>query len=88
MALVAITDRAFGTAGTPGAGSPVYGYKLLIADRGNNRLLLIDDKGQVSYGGTPRTVLPLRPAVSISRMTPSIFVTARPLSPTRKRTTR
>lgn len=49
MALVAITDRAFGTAGAPGAGSPAYGYKLLIADRGNNRLLLIDDKGQVIW---------------------------------------
>ena len=33
-------DRAFGTAGAPGAGSPYFGAKLLIADRGNNRLLL------------------------------------------------
>ena len=48
-ALVAITERAFGTAGVPGAGSPFYGYKLLIADRGNNRLLLIDDKGQIIW---------------------------------------
>ena len=35
-------DRAFGTAGAPGAGSPYFGAKLLIADRGNNRLLLMD----------------------------------------------
>ena len=36
-------NRAFGTAGAPGAGSPYFGAKLLIADRGNNRLLLIND---------------------------------------------
>ena len=35
-------DRAFGTAGAPGAGSPYFGAKLLIADRGNNRLLSMD----------------------------------------------
>jgi outer membrane protein assembly factor BamB len=35
-------NRAFGTAGAAGAGSPFYGAKLLIADRGNNRLLLLD----------------------------------------------
>jgi hypothetical protein len=35
-------DRAFGTAGAAGAGSPYSGAKLLIADRGNNRLLLMD----------------------------------------------
>jgi outer membrane protein assembly factor BamB len=35
-------DRAFGTAGTPGAGSPYFGDRLLIADRGNNRLLLLN----------------------------------------------
>jgi putative pyrroloquinoline-quinone binding quinoprotein/Kelch motif protein len=35
-------NRAFGTAGAPGAGSPYFGGKLLIADRGNNRLLLLD----------------------------------------------
>ena len=28
--------------GRPGAGSPYFGAKLLIADRGNNRLLLLD----------------------------------------------
>ena len=35
-------DRAFGTAGAPGAGSPYFGARLLIADRGNNRLLLLN----------------------------------------------
>jgi outer membrane protein assembly factor BamB len=35
-------DRAFGIAGLPGAGSPYFGGKLLVADRGNNRLLLFD----------------------------------------------
>jgi len=35
-------DHSFGTAGAPGAGSPYFGAKLLIADRGNNRLLLLD----------------------------------------------
>ncbi len=34
----------FGIAGTPGAGSPYYGDKLLIADRGNNRLLVLNDQ--------------------------------------------
>ena len=36
-------NTAFGRAGAPGAGSPYFGAKLLIADRGNNRLLLLDD---------------------------------------------
>jgi hypothetical protein len=36
-------------AGAPGAGSPFYAYELLIADRGNNRLLLIDDTGQILW---------------------------------------
>jgi len=35
-------DRAFGNAGLPGAGSPYFGDKLLVADRANNRLLLFD----------------------------------------------
>jgi hypothetical protein len=35
-------NAAFGTAGAPGAGSPYFGSKLLVADRGNNRLLLFD----------------------------------------------
>jgi outer membrane protein assembly factor BamB len=39
----------FGTAGAPGAGSPYFGGKLLIADRGNNRLLLLNTSGQVVW---------------------------------------
>jgi hypothetical protein len=35
-------NPTFGTAGAPGAGSPYFGDKLLVADRGNNRLLLMD----------------------------------------------
>jgi outer membrane protein assembly factor BamB len=42
-------SRAFGVAGSQGAGSPFYGYKLLVADRGNDRLLLIDDTGKVTW---------------------------------------
>jgi len=42
-------DRAFGTAGVPGAGSPYYGYDLLVADRGNDRLLVLSDTGQVIW---------------------------------------
>ena len=36
-------NASFGVAGQPGAGSPYYGGELLVADRGNNRLLLFDD---------------------------------------------
>jgi hypothetical protein len=35
-------NSTFGAAGAPGAGSPYFGYKLLVADRGNDRLLLMD----------------------------------------------
>jgi hypothetical protein len=42
-------NSKFGTAGAPGAGSPYYGEKLLIADRGNNRLLVLDDTGAVTW---------------------------------------
>jgi hypothetical protein len=35
-------NPSFGSAGAPGAGSPYFGDKLLVADRGNNRLLLMD----------------------------------------------
>jgi outer membrane protein assembly factor BamB len=42
-------NRAFGTAGMPGAGSPYYGDKLLIADRGNNRLLVLSDTGRITW---------------------------------------
>ena len=42
-------NRAFGVAGTPGAGSPYYGDQLLVADRGNDRLLLLDDTGKIIW---------------------------------------
>ncbi len=42
-------NPAFGTAGAPGAGSPFFGAKLLVADRGNNRLLLFNDQMQVVW---------------------------------------
>ena len=42
-------NRAFGVAGTPGAGSPFYGDQLLVADRGNDRLLLLDDTGKTIW---------------------------------------
>jgi outer membrane protein assembly factor BamB len=42
-------DPAFGVAGQPGAGSPYYGYQLLVADRGNERLLVIDDTGKIVW---------------------------------------
>jgi outer membrane protein assembly factor BamB len=42
-------DRAFGTAGAPGAGSPYFGARLLIADRGNNRLLLLNPSMHVVW---------------------------------------
>jgi hypothetical protein len=42
-------NPAFGTAGAPGAGSPYFGGKLLIADRGNNRLLLLDARMHVVW---------------------------------------
>jgi hypothetical protein len=34
----------FGTAGATGAGSPFFGAKLLVADRGNDRLVLLDNQ--------------------------------------------
>ena len=42
-------NKAFGTAGAPGAGSPYFGSRLLIADRGNNRLLLLTDTMHVAW---------------------------------------
>jgi hypothetical protein len=39
----------FGTAGAAGAGSPFYGGKLLVADRGNDRLILLDNENQVVW---------------------------------------
>jgi outer membrane protein assembly factor BamB len=42
-------NRAFGTAGAAGAGSPYFGAHLLVADRGNNRMLLLDPSGHVVW---------------------------------------
>ncbi len=42
-------DKEFGTAGAPGAGSPFFGAKLLVADRGNDRLLLLDDTDRIIW---------------------------------------
>ncbi len=39
----------FGIAGTSGAGSPYYGDKLLIADRGNNRLLVMNSAMKIIW---------------------------------------
>ena len=48
-------NRHFGVAGRPGAGSPFYGDRLLIADRGNNRLLVLNDTGKVIWTYPSRT---------------------------------
>ncbi|HUY10552.1 MAG TPA: PQQ-binding-like beta-propeller repeat protein [Candidatus Dormibacteraeota bacterium] len=42
-------NAAFGTAGAVGAGSPFFGGDLLIADAGNNRLLVVNPSGQVIW---------------------------------------
>ncbi|HEU5001242.1 MAG TPA: hypothetical protein VFW71_00490 [Actinomycetota bacterium] len=42
-------NASFGQAGSPGAGSPYYGTQLLIADRGNDRLLLMDAAMHVTW---------------------------------------
>ena len=42
-------NRSFGTAGAPGAGSPYFGDKLLVADEGNDRLLLLSDTGAIVW---------------------------------------
>ena len=53
-------NRAFGTVGAPGAGSPYFGGRLLIADRGNNRLLLLD-AGMHQLWGYPSARSPRNP---------------------------
>jgi N-acetylneuraminic acid mutarotase len=53
-----VANRRFGLAGRIGAGSPFYGERLLIADRGNDRLLLLDDANKVVW----RYPAPTRPA--------------------------
>jgi hypothetical protein len=42
-------NSAFGFAGQSGAGSPYFGYQLLVADRGNNRLLLMDPSMNITW---------------------------------------
>ncbi|MGB9111329.1 MAG: PQQ-binding-like beta-propeller repeat protein, partial [Acidimicrobiales bacterium] len=42
-------NAKFGFAGRPGAGSPYYGDTLLIADRGNDRLLALSDRDRVVW---------------------------------------
>ena len=42
-------NGSFGPAGAPGAGSPYYGGQLLVADRANNRLLLLNDRMQTVW---------------------------------------
>lgn len=42
-------NTKFGFAGTPGAGSPYYGDTLLVADRGNNRLIALADTGRIIW---------------------------------------
>jgi hypothetical protein len=42
-------DPKFGTAGASGAGSPYFGLRLLIADRGNNRFLLMDAAMHITW---------------------------------------
>ena len=39
----------FGVAGQPGAGSPYYGSKLLIADRGNDRILVMNSQTNITW---------------------------------------
>ncbi|HEY5024666.1 MAG TPA: PQQ-binding-like beta-propeller repeat protein [Acidimicrobiales bacterium] len=42
-------NTGFGSAGAPGAGSPYFGTQLLIADRGNNRFLLMDAAMHITW---------------------------------------
>jgi len=42
-------NAAFGQAGAAGAGSPFFGDRLLVADRGNDRLLVLDDTDTVVW---------------------------------------
>ncbi len=51
-------NAKFGTAGVAGAGSPYYGEKLLIADRGNNRMLVLDDTGKIIWNYPSATMPP------------------------------
>jgi outer membrane protein assembly factor BamB len=46
---VVVPNKGFGRAGDHGAGSPFAGDKLLIADRGSDRLLLLDDRDKIVW---------------------------------------
>jgi len=46
---VLVPNRSFGSAGAAGAGSPFFGGKLLVADRGANRLLLLNDENTIVW---------------------------------------
>ncbi len=53
-----VPNPGFGRAGEAGAGSPFFGNQLLVADRGNDRLLLLDDSDKIVW----RYPSPGRPA--------------------------
>lgn len=42
-------NSQFGYAGQPGAGSPFYGGHLLVADRGNNRIIVLNPQNQITW---------------------------------------
>lgn len=42
-------NSKFGVAGTAGAGSPYYGESLLIADRGNNRIIVLNPSMKINW---------------------------------------
>lgn len=51
-------NPSFGLAGQAGAGSPYFGDELLVADRGNNRLLLFDAQMRVLWTSPSPTSQP------------------------------
>ncbi len=51
-------NPGFGTAGASGAGSPYFGMHLLIADRGNNRFLVMDPAMNVTWSYPSATSAP------------------------------
>jgi outer membrane protein assembly factor BamB len=42
-------NTGFGVAGQPGAGSPYYGAKLMVADRGNNRIVVMNSAMHITW---------------------------------------
>ena len=53
-----VPNRAFGVAGAAGAGSPYYGDRLLVADRGNDRLLVLSDTNAIIWRYPSKTAPP------------------------------